>query len=531
MLLQLFAQGESRPYAEIEAKKGERLSAAIWLSGKVPPAPLCSGLGLCGRCSVRYMDKAPQATEEDSVYFESRQLDEGWRLACHQVVNNDGALALRLELPVKSFADNSVPSIQYCGRAVAKLAYLGIDLGTTSIQWRAVDKNGRNLAEGSLPNPQSGAGADIISRTAYALNPEARKRLSVLVTGFIGNLLEELKKNDIQVQQGCIAANSAMTAILLQKDVAGFAHAPWQLPYCGNEFVEFAGVNFFIPPLFSPFVGGDTAAAILFLVENGLPLPCLLADLGTNAEFALFGNNASCYATSVPLGPALEGIGPACGQSAGEGVVTAFHSSPQGLEPVFGTSSPDMANCANCAGISATGYISLLAILLRLGVMRADGRFVGEKSAPTPLAARLSANLFKLHGVAALRLPCNLFLTSTDVELLLKVKAAFFTALNLLFDCAKTTPMAIASFCIAGALGENVQASDLETLGFFSTFLGRRLLVVGNAALEGSCILARQPEKSGIISEMRDNAEILNLAEDPRFPEEYLSAMKWGPDV
>ena len=48
------APGGPAPRAvSFTAQPGDGLARAIWLSGAVPPRPLCMGLGRCGRCRVR----------------------------------------------------------------------------------------------------------------------------------------------------------------------------------------------------------------------------------------------------------------------------------------------------------------------------------------------------------------------------------------------------------------------------------------------------------------------------------------------
>ena len=60
---------------------------------------------------------------------------------------------------------------------------LAIDLGTTSLCWRALNAQGTPLAEGRALNPQAGAGADIMSRLAVASTAEGRELLAQLVRG------------------------------------------------------------------------------------------------------------------------------------------------------------------------------------------------------------------------------------------------------------------------------------------------------------------------------------------------------------
>ena len=86
----------------------------------------------------------------------------------------------------------------------------------------------------------------------------------------------------------------------------------------------------YIPPLPAPFVGGDVSAGLAALLEADIPRPFVLADLGTNGELALVTEAGDLWLTSVPLGPALEGIGTECGQLGGPGVVTGFMLTPMG---------------------------------------------------------------------------------------------------------------------------------------------------------------------------------------------------------
>ena len=230
----------------------------------------------------------------------------------------------------------------------------------------------------------------------------------------------------------------------------------------------------YVPPLPAPFVGGDVSAGLAALLEADVPRPFVLADLGTNGELALVTETGQLWLTSVPLGPALEGIGPECGQLAGPGVVTGFTLTPLGLAAQFYESaSPDAENAADAArhhaaqgavcpcpacqsanagqnpeglaagsaagagvgsagavarGISATGYLSLLALLLRAGALRTDGQFVANPA--MPLARKLAAGLEQpnLAGEppssgqprsgARLRLPHGLWLAAADVDLL-----------------------------------------------------------------------------------------------------------------
>lgn len=591
------------PVFVVVARPGQSLSQAIWLSGQVRPLPLCGGLGRCGRCRVRFVQHAPPCLPAEEDVFSPSQLAEGWRLACRRQVPEldapraEAPAALDIELPPESLVpskamhptppDGGGAAAVHGGDAQPELA-LAVDLGTTSLCWRALDLQGRVVDDGHTLNPQAGAGADVMSRLAVARRPEGRGVLAGLARQEVQRIIDSLAQSGLgRVGSLCLAANTAMTDIFLDRDVEGLCAAPYRLAHAGNETVALPGLPpVYVPPLPAPFVGGDVSAGLAALLEADVPRPFVLADLGTNGELALVTGTGQLWLTSVPLGPALEGIGPECGQLAGPGVVTGFTLTPTGFAARFYESaSPQAAHhadvqtngcpCPACQrvaarvvgataagaagkvaaepadstvagpdagaarGISATGYISLLALLLRAGVLRSDGQFVANPA--MPLARKLTAGLVSAADMpgssgesglprsgARLRLPHGLWLAAADVEALLQVKAAFALALAALLRAADLSASDVAALCLAGTLSEYVNRDDLETLGFVPAVLAPRIRAVGNSALDGAALLALNSEKIPPLARMCREAVVLPLVDEPNFHTDYLRHMRFG---
>lgn len=517
--------------ARFTACAGHVLSRAIWLSGRVAPQAMCSGLGRCGRCRVRFLDAPPPPLREEEEILGPEALALGWRLACrHRVPAMAADGCLRLELPAAALRATRPADVPAAGETAGRACpvVLGIDLGTTSVHFRAEARQGtaaeRVLAGGQFLNPQAGAGADVISRLEVALHAEGRARLCQLARQAVAQCVRRSKAAGGRVEQLCVAGNTVMTAILLDKDVRCLATAPGSLPCTGQETVCLPGLPpVYIPPLMAPFVGGDTSAGLAFLLHVGLPRPLVLADLGTNGELALLDAADRLFIASVPLGPALEGIGPDCGEQAGPGSVTAFRLTPQGLEAVRGLAG---SPAEPVTGISATGYLSLLALLRQWGIMDADGHF--DPQPPTPLARRVAAGLGTRHGRPCLWLPHGLWLSAQDVEELLKVKAAFSLALESLLAAAGLPAASLAALCLAGALGEHVSAAWLEALGFVPSGLGERLRGVGNASLHGAVLLAGDVSLRERLARTCAAAHLLPLVQDTQFHQNYLRHMRFG---
>lgn len=538
MILRFYDADAASPEmaGECVARSGENLAQAVWLSGLVPPTPLCSGLGRCGRCRVRVdgaqADALPPGPEDVRRLGEAA-VAGGWRLACRHTVPDVPLLTLDVpRAPARAFRRLCRPA------DAARPLALAADLGTTSIWWRALTPEGDVVAEGHFLNPQAGAGADVMSRLAVARDPAARARLAGCVRRALGDLVRELAAGGAgRVARLCVAGNTAMTDIFLDRDISGLCAAPYRRSHAGDSQEAVPGLPpVYIPPLPAPFVGGDISAGVAALAAR-MPRPFVLADMGTNGELALLDGEDRLFLTSVPLGPALEGIGPECGHMAGPDSITEFSLSPQGLvgRTADGRAFADGTGPGRPAvsaggplptGISATGYLSLLAVLLQLGVLGEDGRF-RPQGGVMPVARALASRLETGASGVRLPLPAGLWLSAADVEELLKVKAAFSLALETLLRGAGLTASDPACVCLGGALGEHVRPNDLERLGFLPSGLGARVRAVGNSSLDGAALLAVDEQARAALRRLCDGASLLSLTDAPDFHEAYVRHMRF----
>lgn len=524
---------------ECAADSGDNLARAVWLSGLVPPVPLCSGLGRCGRCRVRV--DAAQAASLPPQPEETRLLGEeavaaGWRLACRHSVPDIPELTLEVPRPPVRGSRRRLLR----GADEARSLLLAVDLGTTSVWWRALTQDGDPVADGHFLNPQAGAGADVMSRLAAAREPAARARLASRVRDSLRELVRQLAEEGAGRVSGlCVAGNTAMTDIFLDRDISGLCAAPYRCSHRGDSLEHVPGLPpVYIPPLPAPFVGGDISAGVAALAAADIPRPFVLADMGTNGELALLDNENRLFLTSVPLGPALEGIGPECGHMAGPDSITHFSLSPLGLvgETADGRRFADGAGqtgrVASSAagplptGISATGYLSLLAALLQSGILDEDGRFCSPGSG-MPVACALASRMETHPSGVRLPLPAGLWLSAADVEELLKVKAAFSLGLETLLRGAGLAASDLACLCLGGALGEHVRPDSLARLGFLPAILRGRVRAVGNSSLDGAALLAVDEQARAALRRLCEGARLLSLTDAPDFHEAYVRHMRF----
>lgn len=529
----------------IPLQAGVTLAQLIWTSGHVDPPALCSALGRCKRCIVRLSAHVPEPTEADLRLLSAQELADGMRLACRHVakagmvvhipVSSTGHNATTLQpgstlspsTPAPAAADSAAPP---CGTL-----HLAIDLGTTSLQWVALDSDGHTFSAGTRLNPQMGAGSEVMSRLAAASTAEGRATLQRLTVTALQRIIAALEDaSGSTVGDLCVAANPAMTLILLNRDVAGIATAPYHLDLIGGTQEHIPGLPpVWIPPQPSPFVGGDLSAGMCALLHEHAPTyPFLLADLGTNGECILALGPDDALVASVALGPALEGIGLTHGCVAQPGAITSFSLTPAGLVAhvlnADATSLRPLHPGEAATGISGTGYLSLVHALLRAGLLDNEGRFV--TSPLSPLAQKLAASHFlqKDDGEMRLSLSGGLALYASDVEELLKVKAAFSLAVERLLHAANLPRTALTALYLAGALGMHATPSDLEGIGFLPPGMAARAVAVGNTSLRGAALLLTDPELRAPLSRWRDGCRALDLTADPGFSAAFLRHMRFG---
>jgi uncharacterized 2Fe-2S/4Fe-4S cluster protein (DUF4445 family) len=514
-------------------KRSATLAQAVYTSGEVPAPALCSGLGRCGRCRVRFLGAAPEPLPEDLALLGAHQVEAGWRLGCKHPPQG-GA---RLELPPRAARMRPQGPLATTTAEKGRLqARLALDLGTTSMQWRCL-AGGDVVLEGRELNPQMGAGSEVMSRLAFAAAPGNAARLRRLVLDLLHNIRQELEEHGVELREMCIAGNSVMTLLLLGRPLEGLARAPYSLEYRAGESVilEQGLPPVYLPPLIAPFVGADLAAGLTHVchgLPDGAEYPFVLADLGTNGEFILGLDKGRFLATSVPLGPALEGVGLSHGSLAEPGAVVRFDLHPgTGLVPRYFEDIP-----AGFTGVTGSGYLSLLRRLRDLGLLREDGGLNQSTSALTPLGTRLMRRLIQDDRGWRLPLPLQVevgehdtppCLWPRDVEEILKVKAACDLALSRLLAEAGLPVHGLRRLYLAGAMGEHLGVDNLEVLGFLPPGMGSRTRILGNSSLQGAALLLQHPELRQWLHEAASRVRTLDLAGAADFGEQFFKRMRF----
>ncbi|WP_457570574.1 ASKHA domain-containing protein [Desulfovulcanus sp.] len=495
---------------------GQTFAQNLFAYGLFTDRSLCSGLGLCGQCKIKFISNPPEPEAKDLQAISPQELDRGYRLACIRFPEPNQKIEIPPTKNHFSFSKKSQSPPQ-C---------LAIDLGTTTIKWAVIHAD-KQTSKGQCLNPQMGAGAEVVSRLAFALESEGNKRL---LTGLLQDRIRQIAREAGGDNYPLVVAgNPAMIYLLLGLEVRELSFAPFNLNYWGGceELLDSDMPRLYIPPLLGAFVGADISAGLAYLKfkldsvsgASGVSsvseddYPYLFCDLGTNGEMVLVKDSQIFLCTSVAMGPALEGVGLRFGSVFGNSpdVCSRFFLTPSGLN---GWSKRSFR-------ITGSGYLSLISILLKLGVLDSSGHF---REGRHPLARKVLAGLEENR----LYLTKEVYLSAHDIEEILKVKAAFNLAVNYLLEKAGMKFGDLRRIFIAGALGQHVQEGSLEDLGFLPQGTEPKISFVGNTSLKGSVLLCQDKKARSWVEGLKSRVQYINLAEGDYLAENFAKHMRFS---
>lgn len=190
------------------------------------------------------------------------------------------------------------------------MAYIiGIDIGTTNIEYALINQAEEKLYGHIERNPLFKYGQDVMTRITKA-NNGLLEEMSITLRHSLNEQIEHIiadnPNKDYMIR---IAANTTMVHILMGYDCTNLAGFPFEPVHI--EEIETTSdvldlctesIPVTITPGLSAFVGGDIVSGLSTLPPKD---NFLFIDLGTNAEMVLVqGNNA--YLTSAAAGPAFE---------------------------------------------------------------------------------------------------------------------------------------------------------------------------------------------------------------------------------
>jgi uncharacterized 2Fe-2S/4Fe-4S cluster protein (DUF4445 family) len=550
------------------------LAAAHWAGSSVDST--CGGYGTCGLCRVRILEGGVPASPEDLHHITADELADGWRLACRALLEVDvtchvpapadhprsvvegiqRAIAVEPRVRIEELEsdhEGGAATAIVCGSRqldvitgdrVPRPYGIAFDLGTTTVVCALIDLiDGAVVAAASVVNRQVAAGADVISRAAYARSrPGGAFELQGMAVDTMNELVAGLcvaaGVSPASVYECVVAGNSIMLHLLLGVDPYTLSVAPFQTVF--REPLDVAAADLRIDseakgrrgpqlavhpearlqsfPMIGAYAGGDTVAGLhaTDLVRGDRPR--LLIDLGTNTEVAL-GCDGRVVVASAPAGPAFEGGGVRCGMPAVKGAITRVRLRPDVELEVIGDRAP--------RGVCGSGLVDAVAELRRTGLLDRSGRLgSADELAGNPLVDRLE----EIDGARALRLADGIYVGQHDIRELQSAIAAVAAAVRIVLEHEGVEPDELADVYLAGSFGAALDPGSARTLGLVPPVSERAVRSVGNAAIEGAKTALISFREREVAFQIPFHTEYVELSAHPDFNDTFMASLTF-PDL
>ena len=407
---------------------------------------------------------------------------------------------------------------------------LSFDIGTTTITGQLIDFHSRKiLGTRATYNRQATFGSDVITRIIFSQEEQGLEKLHNTVTDTVNQmshqLIEEHKIDLNDVTCILCTGNTTMIHLLLGVDPKYIRREPY-VPTANFLPViraAEAGINInprgllqCVPGVAS-YVGGDTTAGLLSSGIYRNKDLSILIDIGTNGEIAL-GNKDFLIAAAASAGPAFEGSGVTCGMRSSRGAIQKVKITPRSLEVTYDT----IAN-AKPRGICGSGYIDLLASMLRAGIIDKNGKFASIQN--KGIRNTDSGREFVLVPKEKADSTCDIVISEADIENLKRSKAAIYSATSVLVRHMNLEFGAIKKIFIAGGFGTYLDIENAVTIGLLPDLKREKFVFIGNSALAGARQMLLSHEAVKAAQEIARKVTYFELSVDPSYMEEYTAAL------
>ncbi|AET68157.1 putative metal-binding protein [Desulfosporosinus orientis DSM 765] len=415
---------------------------------------------------------------------------------------------------------------------------LAIDIGTTTLVIYLMDLNsGKIVARGALTNPQQGAGADVLTRIAYAADqPGGVKQLQTQVINGLNQIIARISEEQgikrSEIYHAVIVGNTTMSHLFLGIDPTFLAPAPFIPAYrhgvnvkaseLGLQILEDGIVN--VLPIVAGYVGSDTVGVMLAAQADRLEGVHLMVDIGTNGEMILVGNGR-ILTCSTAAGPAFEGAGIKHGMRAADGAIERVYITDDVKVQIIGNS--------KAIGVCGSGLIDAIAQMLKAGVISANGRLTYKDSELAKLSTALQKRIRTMdenrefvlvwkedtaHGE-------DIVITQKDIRNLQLAKGAILSGINVMLDHLGLEAKDIDRIHLAGAFGNYIQKESALGIGLLPQVPVNIIHSIGNAAGNGAQMALLSEVEMERAGKLARQSEHIELSTEKSFQQYFVSSL------
>ncbi|MBN1353080.1 MAG: DUF4445 domain-containing protein [Candidatus Omnitrophica bacterium] len=407
---------------------------------------------------------------------------------------------------------------------------IAFDIGTTTVSGQLVDLNTKKiLGTKATYNKQIVFGDDVITRIIFATAEDGLEKLHHAVVdnmnSIIGELIHERGISLNQITGVICAGNTTMIHLLLKIDPSYIRREPYVSTANFIPVIRAAESGIKIHPRgllacipgVSTYVGGDIVAGALACGLNNEEKLTLLIDIGTNGEIVL-GNREWMACCSASAGPAFEGSGVSCGMRAIRGAIEKV-SINSGLEATVKT-----IGGAKPMGICGSGYIELIAEMLKKGIIKRDGTINGDLK--TKMIRKKDNELeYVVVPKSKASSEYDIVIKASDIENIKRSKGAIFSAASILLKKFDLTFDNVEKIYIAGGFGTFLNMESAISIGLLPDMDRKKFRFVGNSSLMGARETLLSSDAMKRAEDIAGKMTYIELSKDPGYMDEYVSSL------
>jgi len=409
---------------------------------------------------------------------------------------------------------------------------IAADVGTTTVVCHLVDLlDGQTLGQAAKYNSQANYGADVIRRIIHASQSEkAENALREAIVGDLNELIGELiSRHRLGMQDISFisaAGNTTMIHLLLGLPVEHVRKEPYigtayhLPPFRAAEVglkINPRGLLYCLPCV-AGFVGADIIAGIFATGLARSDEVRMLIDIGTNGEIVI-GNKEFIVCASASAGPAFEGAECRSGMRATGGAIDHIRLLDADHVLNYSTISSKAP-----VGICGTGYVDIIAEMLRVGLIDKTGRLSREASARRVQSGVHEELQYVVIPATQTGAEADIIISQGDINNILRAKGAIFAAARVLLKALNMSFDDIAEIMVAGAFGNFLNVENAVFIGLLPDVPLQRLRFVGNTSLAGAKLAALCAGCYDEIFQIAAKTTYFELSTDPNFMDQFVSA-------
>jgi uncharacterized 2Fe-2S/4Fe-4S cluster protein (DUF4445 family) len=489
----------------------------------------CGGLGTCGACLIQIISgdfNPPTLAERQKILPED--LAKGMRLACQLHVHSSSELYLEHPAPHSEWKSLETAQLYRAtvNAAITDHIYgVAVDLGTTYIRLSLWNRqSGRRIGSRYSINPQVAHGADVLTRLdterlgdhdSRIIGQEARKAIIDGIRDILNREMGEVAPILTKIGKVLIVGNTAMLTLICGNSSDNlYQPENWQQPiacrpidveaWCNAWHMPHAEISIAQP--LAGFIGSDLLADLIATAITEQPQPMLLADFGTNTEIALWDGH-NLWATSVPGGPAFEGVGMRNGLAAETGAICRISKEDGHWQLHTLGEAPAQGYCAS-------GFVDAMALLLEENLLKPSGRF-----AQIPPAGGYLLDAANPHTA----------IFASDVDIFQRAKASTAAAMTYLLATASLKVDDLQALWICGSFGQHLDLNNAMRVGLLPVIDLERVRLLANASLAGCEKLLLDPAAEALVNNFVELAHVVNLGGVFEYEERFIDNLRLQP--